>query len=633
MGGRTAKHVLNIRTGETIWYEGELYTIQFLVDFQTALVKSHADGLSKEVPICDIRANKEDSDVTNAINLIDMSEKDWALCQQRYEVIKPLLHSKKRQRSVEDVKARAEKYDVGMSTVYRWIEAYENSGLLSSLGRARRSDKGRTRIVPEAEAIINDVIQERYLDEQRITISATYEEVQARCRKMGIKAPHQNTIRARVLALPEAKRVKERHGRQVAKSFDPIKGQFPGADWPLSYVQIDHTPLDIILVDDETRLPIQRPFITLALDVFSRMVAGFYLSFDSPSVHSVGMCISNAVLPKDALLSEYDLSTDWPIQGKMKVIHVDNALEFRSNVLARACSQHQIDIHWRPVREAQYGGHVERVFRTINTKIHELPGTTFSSVEEREYYNSEKYSAFTLKEFEKWLATFIVDKYHHSYHSEINTSPINRYEQGILGDSKAGLVGVGMPPRVLDQESFRIDFLPYVKRTIQNYGMRNEKIFYYHDVLRPWINAKENDNIRRKRRFVFHYDPRDISKYYFWDPELKQYFTIPYRDNRHPPISMWELREANKQARKEGIASIDEDILFDAYDRLKQITADAVRKTNAERKKQRRDRQRKKEHERARVSTQKSKAPLTIVDSEDDEFPKFDVKPFGYMKE
>jgi hypothetical protein len=36
-------------------------------------------------------------------------------------------------------------------------------------------------------------------------------------------------------------------------------------------VQIDHTLLDIILVDDLHRLSIGRPWITLAIDVFSRI--------------------------------------------------------------------------------------------------------------------------------------------------------------------------------------------------------------------------------------------------------------------------------------------------------------------------------------------------------------------------
>lgn len=628
-------NVINIHPGSEVWHQGELYTIQMLVDLKTVLARSHEDGISKKLSIDKLSATKQKSPDDSGINLVDVSEESWALAQKRFDIIRPLLQIPKHHRLKKDVEERAKIFGFGLSTVYRWMELYESTGLMSALVRPQRSDRGRSRISSELETIINDVIQQEYQTTQRISVAAVAEEIEARCRKAKLTVPHINTIRNRVKSLPKALTVMKRHGRQIAKAYDPIRGHFPGADWPLAYVQIDHTPLDIILVDDKKRLPVGRPYITLALDVFSRMVTGFYLSFDPPSCFTVGMCIAHSVLPKDEALVEFKVKSDWPIQGKIKTIHADNALEFRSDILKRACNQHQMDVEWRPVREPQYGGHVERFFRTLNARVHTLPGTTFSSVEDREYYQSEKYSAFTLEEFEAWITTFIVDRYHQKFHSEINMSPIKRFEQGILGDSKAGILGVGLPARVVDRETFRIDFMPYVKRTVQNYGMRNHKIYYYHDVLRPWINAKDPDNKKNKRQFVFHYDPRDMSKYYFWDPELKRYYTIPYRDNRHPSISLWELRAANKKARSDGLSEIDEDMIFDAHERLKKITEDAVQKTNTERKKQLREEQRKRDHLRQMDRQEKIEKPkLKIVEAdltfdEDDN----DIRPFDDIRD
>ena len=56
---------------------------------------------------------------------------------------------------------------------------------------------------------------------------------------------------------------------------------------PLDIIQIDHTKVDVILVDEETRKPIGRPIITVAIDVFSRMIFGFYISFEGPSYFNV----------------------------------------------------------------------------------------------------------------------------------------------------------------------------------------------------------------------------------------------------------------------------------------------------------------------------------------------------------
>jgi len=545
-----------------------------------------------------------------------------------------LLATTKHYRKKADVKARGDEFGVSVATMYRWIDAYESSGLLTALGNSRRSDKGRSRLSKEQEQLIDEVINDEYLTEQRIRVSSVAEEVEYRCRKQGLNPPHKNTIRNRIKKIPESLRVSTRHGRQKAKQYQPLRGNFPGADWPLSYIQIDHTPLDIILVDDEFRQPVGRPYMTLAIDVFSRVIPGFYLSFDPPSCFTVGMCISHSVLPKEHYLEEFDIASDWPVEGKMKIVHADNALEFRSDILKRACNQHQIDLQWRPVREPQYGGHVERFFGTLNKRLHELPGTTFSNVQDREYYKSEEYSAFTIAELEKWITTFIVEKYHNSRHSELNNTPISVYERGVLGDENTP--GTGIPPRIIDKEAFRIDFMPYVKRTIQNYGMKNENIEYYHDVFRPWINAKDRERPKEKRKFVFHYDPRDISIFYFWDPELKQYFKIPYKDNTRPPISLWELKKANKKAREDGVKNIDEKVLFEAHEKLKGITEEAVSKTKTERKKQLREKQRKRDHERQMGRLGGAKATnISLVESEQErtKIDKSKIKPFADIKE
>jgi putative transposase len=626
--------VLRVQRGASVWSDGVEYTITSLLNLKTVLARSKVDGFSYKLRVDQLTVDGDSAAKAEPFNLVEPPENNWEIAQKRFEIIKPLLVVTKHYRKKADVEARGKEFGVSVATMYRWIDAYESSGLLSGLGNSRRSDKGKPRLSADMESLIDEVINAVYLDKQRVQVSAVVEELEARCRKKGITPPHKNTVRSRIKKIPESLRVSSRHGKQKAKPLQPLRGSFPGADWPLGYIQIDHTPLDIILVDDELRQPIGRPYITLALDVFSRMVAGFYLSFDPPSCFTVGMCIAHAVLPKSDYLTEFDISSDWPVEGKMKVIHVDNALEFRSDILKRACNQHQMDLQWRPVREPQYGGHVERFFRTLNTKIHELPGTTFSSVKEREYYKSEKYSAFTLSELEKWITTFIVDKYHNSYHTELNNNPISTYERGILGDEK--MPGTGMPPKIIDRESFRIDFMPFVKRTIQNYGMKNEKIEYYHDVLKKWINATDPEHPKEKRKFVFHYDPRDISVFYFWDPELRQYFKIPYKDNTRPPISLWELKKANKYAKEEGVKNIDENVLFDTHEKLKTITAESVRKTASERKKQLREKQRKRDHERqmGRLAGRgvNGEANLKVVeDFIEQEI--LNIKPFSDIKE
>jgi putative transposase len=45
----------------------------------------------------------------------------------------------------------------------------------------------------------------------------------------------------------------------------------------MDVLQIDHTPVDVIVVDQQKRLPIGRPLLTLAIGVKTRMIAGFHV--------------------------------------------------------------------------------------------------------------------------------------------------------------------------------------------------------------------------------------------------------------------------------------------------------------------------------------------------------------------
>jgi len=63
-------------------------------------------------------------------------------------------------------------------------------------------------------------------------------------------------------------------------------------DGALEVMQIDHTQVDIHVVDETYRQPIGRPWISVATDVATRMVSGFYLTLEAPSELSVALCMT-----------------------------------------------------------------------------------------------------------------------------------------------------------------------------------------------------------------------------------------------------------------------------------------------------------------------------------------------------
>jgi putative transposase len=74
-------------------------------------------------------------------------------------------------------------------------------------------------------------------------------------------------------------------------------------DHALEVVQIDHTPVDVIVVDEAHRLPIGGPWLTLAIDVATRVVVGFYVSLEAPSSTSVALCLTQG-RPAQGTLAE-----------------------------------------------------------------------------------------------------------------------------------------------------------------------------------------------------------------------------------------------------------------------------------------------------------------------------------------
>src|SRR4029077_15560831 len=115
-------------------------------------------------------------------------------------------------------------------------------------------------------------------------------EIRRRCHAVGLAPPGRKAIAIRLRKKPRKEVVAKREGRKSARDrFGTVTGSLD-AESPLSLVQIDHTLVDVIVVDNLTRTPIQRPWLTLAIDVYSRCIVGMYLSLEAPSATSVALC-------------------------------------------------------------------------------------------------------------------------------------------------------------------------------------------------------------------------------------------------------------------------------------------------------------------------------------------------------
>lgn len=603
-----------ILPGAIVYHESIRYQVVDLVSATHIVIKNH-DDKTKTVKASDVLQDRgQPSDPLPDLSVIAPDK--WERALEIYAAIQPLL-AMGAGRTRTDVKKVADAMDKHIATVYRWIDDYESSGLLSALIRKTRKDAGAKRLEVQVETIIKEVIEELYLDSQRRTTTKVAREARKRCKQNGLPEPDPQTVRNRILEISEEYRMRRRRGaKAAAEHFDHILGSFPGAEYPLAVVQIDHTPMDVILVDDVNRMPINRPFLTIATDVYSKMCVGYYLSLDHPGALATGLCISRAILGKEAFLASLGLDDmAWPCCGVMTRIHTDNAKEFRGNLLGIATKQYGIIAERRPKGRPHFGGHVERAFRTFMHEVHnELPGTTFSNVREKLEYDSEGRAVMTFHALEKWFTLFLLGVYHQSPHAgNDGLPPIVKWDRGIYGTNNE--IGTGIPMRVPDEERLKLDFMPVMTPTVQRYGIQIMGIQYWCDALRYFAGDHDPDLGKGKPKYICRYDPRNLSKIWMFEPKSGKYIEVPYRDLSRPPISLWELKESKRQLKKESIATTNEELIFKTIDRMRQLVAEEADKTKAARVKRQKRQQWNSASKVAAENTEKSNKKVNQLET------------------
>lgn len=566
---------LSLKPGRRIFFQNDEFEVIAPTTTTEVLLRNIASGAQRVVQIAELAAavGQPEKSSANTKHLETISEKDLGVARVRLEHIKPLLEGK---RTAGRVQERAEEVSVSPATIYRWISAYEATGNLTSLAPNfnARGGPGKTRIPEEVDTIIRAYVADVYDVEPTISMKKALQNVAKRCGNAGFKVPHKTTLRSRIMKLSRKKGVGNRPGRRRMNTMSS-EGTFPDANFPLDVVEIDHTLLDIMVVDEVERKCIGRPHITVALDVNSRMVYGFCLSLDHSGFYSIGQTILMGLAPKAKYLSDLGIDGDWEIYGLPKTIHADNGSDFRCRELVLFCEEYRINLAWRPVGRPQFGGHIERFIGTLNNAIHELPGTTFSSPGQRGEYEPEKHAQFTIKELEVWIARFIVSIYHNTEHTTLGITPREKYEQGILGT--ATTPGVGLPDMVDDLDRIGMFLLPAEERTVQREGIAIHGVRYFADVLRTHVNA--SDNKGNKLKFLFRIDPKDISRIYFFDAKVNTYYRIPYRNLGWPSMTLSELMAVRKRLKQQRILRPSEEQIFTAHSEQKRLQDNAAAKT------------------------------------------------------
>jgi putative transposase len=491
----------------------------------------------------------------------------WAEACRREEAIRTLLlHHPDRlnRQAVEDV---AWELELSRATLYRLIARYRavrtvEALIEKSLGRP----KGRLHEDPVRDGLIREFLEREYLKPTRPPLRRVVAHIAAACRQQGLPVPTWRTVKARLLRIDERIRATRRGDTGLIRARRATPGLYE-VTRPLQVVQVDHTQVDVVIVDQASREIAGRPWITLAIDVMTRMVTGFHIGIASPSRTSIGLCLLHAVYDKTCWLAERGIDAPWPTAGLPEALHVDNGADFRSRAFERACRNHGIQIRWRPVGEPHFGGHIERLIGTTMGAVHMLPGSTFSNPADRGGYPSRSAARMTLRELERWIAWEIAGNYHQRVHSALSRPPIAVWREH---EDKAGL---RLP---VDRLQFWVSFLPEDERNLRRDGIHFCNIRY-------WSDALAADVGHSKEKLLIKFDPRDLSRIFVRRPS-GSFVEARYRDLAWPSITLAEQRAVMRLLRAQGRREVDEALLFKTALRQREIVDAARRQTAATRK-------------------------------------------------
>jgi putative transposase len=465
-------------------------------------------------------------------------------------------------------------------TLYRWYKDYRASGddirvlapAYKARGKVSENDGRRIsddlQVCQAVDKIIEDVINEHYLALTRPSVQSTFERMEARItldnqfRNEGAKlpVPHRNTIYRRVSRLDPYEKDKARKGKRIADLIHKVIKQGVRPTRPQERVEMDETKLDYFVWDEKTNLPIGRPWLIIAICVFTKMILGYYLSFARPSYLSVMQCLLHSIRPKTYVRERYpEIVHSWDTYGLPELVVVDNAKQYYSASFDEACLQLGIVTQYAPVRHPYYKPSVERMFGSLNTRLlHQIPGTTFSNIADKWGYDPKKHALISMGNLEQILHNWIVDVYHQSLHRGIGDIPARRWEIGTKE----------FPPALpFNAEELNVLLGHIEHRAISNSGVEMWGLYYNDSCLSPLKSRhKKGERIKIK------YDPMDISLIHVYDCDSNRYLPVPAEDENYTRgLTLWQHKVIKREARANAKDYVDAEELCLAKERIQKI--------------------------------------------------------------
>lgn len=525
---------------EWLWAAVETGTLKFL-DGQSAVSKEVADVLGR----LSIAASAGPSTHVNE----DKSGADGSIRALYIEAVK----GKTRAEAAKAIipvweKHQWPKLPPGVSSVLRW-KTQANGMVNPALAlRSKHAKKGwhGSHVNSEVETILREVRDNHYLVQNpRISLATAVEKVRDRVRVANAASPNAERLRLpgrkaflAILGEVEAEEIlAARFGSDKAMAMLRVSLGGVKVTRPLERVEMDHTVLSIILLDDDFEV-VGRAFITAAKDAFTRSIVGFYWGAENPSVVSLARCIRHSVLPKAEYLKGYpDVKNDWCCFGSAESWVIDNGMEEWAAALQQAAAEGGVQkVEFCGRKRPWQKPNIERFFRTQDQAlIHNLPGTTMENISKRCNFNPKKDMLIRWSTFDRLIVKWIVDVYMQKPQKILK----NRSPHKAWNDSKGSFTQY-VPSTTTILECL---FLRQVDdRTLDHEGIEFDCLIYNSvdmKLIRAKLGAKLKVNIR--------VNDEDLGYIYVGVPGYDIWVKVPCLDQEYADgLTRWQHRKCKK---------------------------------------------------------------------------------------
>ena len=293
-------------------------------------------------------------DAVTSVALTELSERQRERALERYKKLRPHLEHNVPLAGV------AKEASLPLRTAQRWVNRYRRFGLVG-LTRTGRADQGKRRRVPEDLCRLAEGLA---LERPPLGPSAIYREICRIARARGEQPPGYHTIYNVIRAIPNDLKALALNGEKAYReAYDLVHRR--EAERPNQIWQADHTQLDLWAKRADGK--IARPWLTIIIDDYSRAIAGFFISFDSPCAVRTALALRQAIWRKS--------DAHWIVFGIPEIFYTDNGSDFTSDHLEQVAAEIKMRLIFSAPGQPRGRGRIERFFETVNQMfLSTLPG-------------------------------------------------------------------------------------------------------------------------------------------------------------------------------------------------------------------------------------------------------------------